>query len=147
MKEIPDLISLIRAKKAHSFLYRVASLHPLYFFPVILVISALFCIWISLRTKPTDEKTLMNFYRTVRPWGFWKPIHEKVAAKYPDFRKNMNFKRDIMNIIIGIIAQTSLVALPVFIVIKNWNALLITIAITLTACIILKKTWYDHLEE
>ena len=147
VKEIPELISLIQAKKDRSFLYRVGSLHPLYFFPVILVISTLFCIWISLKTKPTDEKILMNFYRSVRPWGFWKPIHEKVAAKYPDFRKNVSFRRDMLNIVIGTVAQTALVALPIFIVVKNWNGLLITIATTLVTFAILKKTWYNHLEE
>ena len=29
---------------------------------------------------PTDMGVLKLFYNTVRPWGFWKPVHEKVIA-------------------------------------------------------------------
>ncbi len=119
----------------------------LYFFPVILIISMAGCILGTLLTKPTDEKTLMNFYKHVRPWGFWKPIHEKVAAADPGFRKNTNFKRDMFNIVIGIIAQTTLVALPIFIVIKHWGSLAITIVVAVITGAILKKSWYDKLEE
>ncbi|MBN2102960.1 Na+:solute symporter [bacterium] len=118
----------------------------LYFFPVILVISAIGCILGTIMTPPTDEGTLKKFYKSVRPWGFWKPIYEKVIAEDPAFQKNMNFKRDMFNIIIGIIAQTALVALPIFIVIQKFGALAITIAIIVITCFILKKTWYDHLE-
>jgi hypothetical protein len=42
---------------------------------------------------------LMNFYKNVRPWGFWKPIRDKVIAKYPDFKQNNDFKRDMFNIL------------------------------------------------
>ena len=144
---IPEMVSLIKYQKAHSFMYKLSKLHPLYFFPVILVISTLFCILVSLRTKPTDEKVLMAFYKSVRPWGFWKPIRDKVMKADPKFNKNKNFKRDMFNIFIGIIAQTSLVALPIFIVIKQFNAMAITIGLTAVTVVILKKTWYDRLEE
>ena len=147
VKAIPDLISLIQVKKEQSFLYKVFTLHPLYFFPFILVISTFFCIGVALMTRPTDEKTLMSFYETVRPWGFWKPIHEKVAAKNPKFVKNTHFKRDMYNIFVGIVAQTSLVALPIFIVIKMWNALIITILFTILSVSFLKINWYDKLEK
>ncbi|MBN1782491.1 Na+:solute symporter [bacterium] len=119
----------------------------LYFFPVILLISLVGCIAGTLLTKPTDEKTLIRFYKSVRPWGFWKPIHEKVVAENPDFKKNTNFKLDMFNIFIGIIAQTSLVALPIFIVIKNWGAMIVTIVLAGITGVILKKTWYDTLEQ
>ncbi|MFW6351800.1 MAG: sodium:solute symporter family protein, partial [Bacteroidota bacterium] len=59
----------------------------LYLFPVFLVISIAGCIYGTYKHPSTDEETLIEFYRKVRPWGFWKPIHEKVKAKYPDFEK------------------------------------------------------------
>lgn len=118
----------------------------LYFFPVLLIISAAGCVAGTLLTKPTDEETLKKFYKTVRPWGFWKPIHEKVVAEDPGFEKNKNFKRDMFNVFVGVVAQTALVALPIFIVIKQWNYLIVTLVITVVACAVLKKTWYDTLE-
>ena len=57
-------------------------------FPIILCISSLFCIFASLLTKPEADDVLMQFYRRVRPWGLWGPIHKKVAALYPEFKKN-----------------------------------------------------------
>jgi SSS family solute:Na+ symporter len=119
----------------------------LYFFPALLVISLIGCILGTYLNPPQKMEILTNFYRTVRPWGFWKPVHDKVAEQYPGFEKNKNFKRDMFNILIGIICQTSLVALPIFIVTRRWYSMLITIAIILGTGFILKNTWYDNLED
>ncbi|MBN2273863.1 MAG: Na+:solute symporter [Bacteroidales bacterium] len=119
----------------------------LYFFPLLLILSVIGCIIGTYMAPPTDENVLKEFYRKVRPWGFWNPIHEKVAAEYPDFKKNKDFKRDMFNILFGIIAQTCLVAFPVFLVIKKFNFLAVTIGIILITGYILKKNWWDKLED
>ena len=119
----------------------------LYFFPLILLISVIGCVAGALLTPPTDEKTLKEFYRSVRPWGFWKPIYEKVLAEDPSFKKNMDFKLDMFNIFIGIIWQTCLVALPIFIVIRKFGFMSITLGIIAATTVILKFTWWDHLEK
>jgi len=119
----------------------------LYFFPALVVISLIGCILGTYLNKPQKMEILMNFYKTVRPWGFWKPIHCKVVEQNPGFEKNKNFKRDMFNIFIGIICQTSLVALPIFIITRQWKSLMITIGIILVTGIILKNTWYDRLED
>ena len=116
-------------------------------FPIILLVSSLASFIGSLLTEPDDDEKLIKFYRTVRPWGFWKPIHAKVLAQNPDFKKNENFRRDALNVIIGMIWQVSLTALPVFIIIKETNAILIGIAILMMTFLILKKNWYDKLEQ
>jgi len=119
----------------------------LYFFPVILGLSLAGCIIGTLLTKPTEEETLKKFYLSVRPWGFWKPIYEKVVAEDPSIEKNKNFKRDMFNVLIGIICQTALVALPIFIIIKAQGSLIITIGIIVITGYIMKRTWYDNLEK
>lgn len=119
----------------------------LYFFPVILLISLAGCIVGTFTNPPTDDEVLKKFYKTVRPWGFWKPIHDKLLADDPDLKKNRNFKRDMFNIFIGIICQTALMALPVFIIIKAGASLIITVAIIAVTGLLLKKYWYDRLEE
>lgn len=119
----------------------------IYYFPLIVVISMIGAIWATYKTKPTEENILMEFYRNVRPWGFWHPIHDKVVAKYPDFKRNTNFKSDAFNIIIGTIAQTALVALPIYIVIKENGSVVISIVVALLCGIILKKTWWDKLRK
>jgi Na+/proline symporter len=119
----------------------------LYFFPVIFVISLIGCIIGTYLYKPTDMEVLKDFYRKVRPWGFWKPVHEKVAQENPDIRKNTNFGRDMLNIVLGIIGQTAFVVLPIYIVVKQTVPIIITIAIVAIVFVIMKKTWWDKLED
>jgi SSS family solute:Na+ symporter len=119
----------------------------LYYFPLILVISIAGCIIGTYTAPPTNEKTLMEFYRNVRPWGFWKPIHEKVVAAYPDFKANRYFRRDMFNVFLGTIAQTALVIFPIYIILKQKWPLVITVFIILVCGFILKKTWWDTLPD
>ena len=98
-------------------------------------------------TKPTDEETLKEFYKTVNPWGFWGPIKRKVIAENPGFVPNKNFKIDMFNVVIGTIAQTALVALPIYIILKDALPIWITIITTVVCGFILKKTWWDKLPE
>ena len=119
----------------------------LYFFPVILLISLAGALIGTFMRPPTDDAVLKKFYKTVRPWGFWKPIHDKLLAEEPGLKKNTHFKRDMFNIFIGIICQTALMALPVFIIIKASMSLIITIGIIAVTGIILKRYWYDTLDE
>ncbi|MBN2348989.1 MAG: Na+:solute symporter [Bacteroidales bacterium] len=119
----------------------------LYFFPLFLIVSLAGSLIGTYVKPPTDEKVLMAFYSKVRPWGFWKPIHEKVVALNPDFKKNTNFKMDMFNVFIGIIGQTAIVALPIFLIIKKFSSMSVAIGIIVITIIILKKTWWDKLED
>ncbi|HPE76532.1 MAG TPA: Na+:solute symporter [Draconibacterium sp.] len=129
------------------FPYIFSGTLDLYYFPWLLLISIAGAILGTLLTKPTSEETLKEFYRTVNPWGFWGPIKQKVMAENPDFKPNKNFKMDMFNVVIGTIAQTALVALPIYIVLKETFPIWITIIITIICGFILKKTWWDRLPE
>jgi Na+/proline symporter len=120
---------------------------PLYAFPLLLAISFVGCLLGTLFTKPEDDEVLKDFYRRVRPWGFWGPILAKVRQQDPSFQRNKNFKRDLFNILIGIVWQTALVALPIYIVLWKLRFALITFAIIAVTSAILKFSWYDHLRE
>ncbi len=120
---------------------------PLYYFPHLMGISLVGCIAGTYLTKPTDRETLKTFYRTVRPWGFWGPIRREVEAEDPDFKRNTNFKRDMVNVVVGTIWQTALVALPIYFVLMRWTPVAITAVIVVVTMIFLKKNWYDQLED
>lgn len=118
---------------------------PLYLFPLLLLVSTLACVMGSY-LKPADDMQLLKaFYRQVRPWGFWRPVLELVQAEDPSFIPNRHFKRDMFNVILGMIAQTCLVALPIFIVIKDIESGLITMLVLVVSALALKKYWYDTL--
>lgn len=116
-----------------------------YIFPFIFVLSLTGCLAGTLLTKPEDDEVLKSFYKTVRPWGFWKPIHEKVVREDPGFQGNKDFKRDMFNVVVGIIWQTSLVVVPIYLIIRENVSLITAITILVITSFILKKSWYDRL--
>lgn len=119
---------------------------PLYYFPVLMAISFVGCIIGTLSSAPTDEKTLINFYIRVRPWGFWGPVARKAMEKYPQVTRNRNFKRDMFNVAVGIIWQSCLTIIPMYIVIKEGFPLFTSIVILVITTLILKKNWYDKMD-
>lgn len=119
----------------------------LWYFPWILLISLAGALAGTLLSKPTDEITLKSFYSSVNPWGFWKPIKEKVLAENPEFKPNKNFKADMFNVFIGTTAQTALMALPIYIVLQKQVPIIITLLITVVCAVILKKSWWNKLPE
>ena len=114
-------------------------------FPLTLIVSLIGCFAGTLLTKQDDEEVLKDFYRRVRPWGFWGPILKKVLAEDPSFKRNRDFSRDMFNIAVGILWQVSLVTLPLYIVIQEYQRAAIALAAILVTSAILKFTWYDHL--
>jgi Na+/proline symporter len=115
-------------------------------FPVTLAISLAGCLAGTWLTKPEDDEILKDFYRRVRPWGFWGPVLAKVRAEDPNFERNKDFWRDMFNIVVGITWQVSLVALPMYVVIQKFRNAAVTAVIIAATSIVLKFTWYDHLK-
>jgi MFS family permease len=119
---------------------------PLYNWPLLFLISVIGCLAGTYLAPPTDKEVLKKFYKTVRPWGFWKPVHEEVMREDPEFLPNKRFKLDIFNVILGIIAQSCLTILPMYVVLWLKLPLFITIAVLIVIILILKRTWWDKLE-
>ena len=119
---------------------------PLYVWPLLFLLSVIGCFVGTYTAPPTDVEVLKKFYRTVRPWGFWKPVHQQVIKEDPNFQANKRFKLDMFNVVLGIIAQCCLTILPMYIVLWLKLPLLITILILAVIIVILKRTWWNKLE-
>ncbi len=130
---------------ALSFRFIFPDTLDLYTFPLMLLLALIGALVGTYTSAPTDEKTLMSFYKTVRPWGFWKPIHDKVVAADPSFEGNKDFKRDMFNIVIGVIWQTALVITPIYLVLLKTVPTLLSAGVAVVCTLILKKTWFDKL--
>lgn len=109
-----------------------------YTFPLMLLISVIACLIGTYSSPPVDEEVLKKFYKSVRPWGFWKPIHDKVVAEDPSFQKNTSFKSDMFNVAIGIVWQTALVVFPIYLVLMEGVPLAISLLIAIITTYILK---------
>jgi len=128
-----------------STLFGIERNMVLFFF--ILLTGAITSIAVSLLTKPEDEEVLKKFYKQVRPWGFWGPIREIVCREDPGFKPNTNFKRDMLNSAVGIVWQTMFVLIPVYLVIKNFRNMWISIAVLVVTSVFLKFNWIDKMDE
>jgi SSS family solute:Na+ symporter len=121
------------------------TLHAINTFPIILGISLAGSLLGTFLTKPEEESVLIDFYRRVRPWGFWGPVHRKIVAEDPTFQRNKDFYRDMFNIVVGTVWQTCFIVLAMFLVLRSFRNAAITLAVLVVTCVILKKNWYDRL--
>jgi solute:Na+ symporter, SSS family len=117
-----------------------------YSFPFILLFSAIACVAGSLLSEPVDEATLKSFYRNVRPWGFWKPVHAMVVKDDPAFERNKNAPRDLLNCAVGICWQLTLVVIPLYVIFRDLRGALISVSVLIATSLFLKRFWYDRLE-
>ena len=120
---------------------------PLHAFPFFFVACLIAVIVGSLTTAPTEMETLEKFYLRTRPWGFWKPVRDSLHAKGEKVKENPDFVRDMVNVTVGIIWQTSLICLPIFFVIRDWPKFLIALVITVITSVFLKRYWYDNMRD
>jgi len=131
----------------------IVPLHPalallpdaLLIFPFIVLFSAAASVSACLLTPPENDEVLESFYRTVRPWGFWKPVYQSLLEKYPNLKANTDFRRDAFNVVNGIIWQLTLNIIPICLIIGQYRTMWISIVILAVTSVIMKFTWYDKL--
>lgn len=119
----------------------------LYFFPVFIIIQLVACVVGSYMAPPTEKKVLLDFYKNVRPWGFWKPIHEELLLQNPSLEKNKNFKRNMFNVFLGISGQILLTLLPMYFILSKWIALGVVFGLFILIAIIMRETWWKRLTD
>lgn len=132
---------------ALAFPYIFPGTLPLYVWPLLFLISLIGCFAGTYAAPPTYMKILKSFYSQVRPWGFWKPVHGEVMAENPLFVPNKRCKLDMFNVVLGIIAQSCLTILPMYFILSMKRPLLVTVLTLGVIAFILKRTWWDKLED
>jgi SSS family solute:Na+ symporter len=121
-------------------------LSPLAGFAPIFLVSIVASVVGSLLSDPESDDVLIRFYTQVRPWGFWRPVLEKVRAAQPAFQPNRSAPRDAANVALGIAAQMTLVTIPLYMILRDWRGFWISMIVLAVTAAILKKTWLDRLE-
>ncbi|KAA6441021.1 Na+:solute symporter [Dyadobacter flavalbus] len=130
---------------AMIFPYLFPGALPLFYFPAILLVSAAGAIAGSLLTPATDMEVLTKFYRNVMPWGFWKPVREAIQREDHSFAPDMNFRKDLFNVAVGVVAQTAITVLPVFFILMMPVQTCIAALVLVVCILVLWKTWYRKL--
>jgi SSS family solute:Na+ symporter len=120
---------------------------PLYWWPVLFALSMAASIIGTYAAPPTDTAVLISFYKTVRPWGFWGHIHQLIIADDPNFKANKNFRLDMFNVVLGIVAQLGLTIMPMYAITRMNKQLLIVVLVLIAIGFVLKRTWWNKLED
>ena len=97
-------------------------------------------------TRPTDEHVLVQFYRNVRPFGWWKPVRNRSGLTPEELRDpSESAGLAMLNLTLAGFAIFGAYVAPMYLV-GHWhkNALAWCI-VSVVAMVVLKFTWYDYL--
>lgn len=98
----------------------------------------------SLLTAPTPMPVLRHFYRTTRPFGWWKPLHNEITGeeRVAMDRENRN---DIIAVPFTLLWQVTLFLLPMELVIKSYTAFWCTLPLFLVGASGMFVFWWRPL--
>jgi len=130
-----------------TFLFEVSHIPAIYLFPVIFGFSLLGSFLGTYLSKPTDIKVLKSFYYNVRPWGWWNPVYETLKKEDDSLQKNTDFWLDMMNSLIGIVWQSSMILMPIFLIVRDYPKTISTTVVFVITSVILKFTWLDRVKK
>jgi Na+/proline symporter len=142
---IPKFTPQIAAQFFSPEVAAVVVSNAIYLVPVLFVLSLIGCLAGTYLSAPEDAAILKHFYRTTRPWGFWGPIRDQVMREDPSFEPNRDFWKDTINVMVGIVWQTCLTSLPIFVVLRSWDWAGGTFLLLVATSIFIKFNWYDKL--
>jgi len=120
---------------------------PIYIYaPAINIVTLIGCVAGSLLTKSTDKNILLEFYRNVKPKGFWKPIRIASGLTNEELNKNLDKTSIILtNVVVGSIAILVFYLTFMFLIGHWYLYSLISLIIAVVAFRILYSTWYKKL--
>jgi hypothetical protein len=134
-----SLITILIWKKEYG--------HMVISFPFNLFLSLIAAIATSYLTKKQSADSLLHFYTSTKPWGFWNPVKNIAFTNDAHFKSNKRFGADMFNVAVGIVWQMTMIIIPIYIVIRDTEKAMLFGLIWLVSSIILYFSWYKKLDE
>jgi SSS family solute:Na+ symporter len=126
----------------------VGNAPPYISFPVISVASLLTSVVGSLATRPVGRKTLTSFYRTVRPFGLWKPVRAESGLSPSELSDESEGPAlAMLNVAVAMIGIAGLYLFGMYIVGHWYLHAVLWLALAVGSGIVLYYTWYRNLPE
>ncbi len=117
----------------------------LQYFPLLAGISLISCIVAAYVFPPAPRENLMDFYRKVRPFGFWGPVRKMLEQNGEDASRFARDRWDIPVAVIGTLFFTLLYVLMMDLVLHNWSRAVWLASGVLTGGILLYHLWWKLL--
>ena len=97
-------------------------------------------------TKPTDDNVLFEFYKTTRPFGFWKRIRNKFPEELLK-RIDAENRRDKRSIWLAVPWQLVLFLMWITLIMKQWIYFFDLLAVLIVLSVSLYFMWFRHLSK
>ena len=125
----------------------VPSLSPLYVcFPLVSLVSLVGCLAGTWLSRPTEDGVLVAFFRTVRPFGFWRPIRERSGLSEAELRNpSESAVIAAVNVTLAGAATLASYLAPMYLVAHYHTEAAISAVIATGLCGVLYFTWYRTL--
>jgi solute:Na+ symporter, SSS family len=121
-------------------------LPPYITFCAVMAISTLGTVIGAALGRPTDMGTLVEFYKRVRPFGFWGPVRKLCEPSEVQSILAEN-RRDLLLLVPACLWQLLLFWFMTAIVVKKWDSVFSSLAALIVLSVILYKYWYKNLEK
>ncbi len=129
-----------------SWLYEGSQIPAIYMFPFIFIVSLLGSFLGTFLTPATSMETLKAFYENVRPWGWWQPVYKALKKENVSITKNTDFISDMLNCVVGVVWQSSMILLPIYFLIRDYPKTGVALLVFVITSVILKFTWLDKVK-
>ncbi len=98
----------------------------------------------TLFTSPTADSTLVHFYETTRPFGFWGRVRGQLPEGVTSSIQQES-RRDLKALLVAIPWQLTLFLTPMVMMTKQWPVFFGLLGLLALLSVLLYLTWYRHL--
>jgi Na+/proline symporter len=119
-----------------------------YTFPALCGVSLVASLIGTFVGRPTEDAVLLEFYKSIRPFGAWGPIRSRTNLSAEELNNpGESVGYAVINVTLACVAIFGAYVSPMYLVGHwHWNALAWAV-VSAAAMIALKFTWYDHLPQ
>ena len=115
--------------------------------PILNAVALLGCVLGSLLTRPVDDATIGNFFRRVRPLGWWGPVRARSGLTAAVLYRGQDHPgRIVVNVVLGMTALFSSYLFPIYLIGHWFLWATVSILVFTASAVALYFTWYRWLE-
>lgn len=142
---VPALLMLAKQfLPADAWLQRIPDAGFTY---TILLASLVTCVLVSVLTPPVAAEQIDDFYRKVRPFGWWPKVAARALAGGQPANSPLNPRLAALNVAVGIVGTYALYMSPVYLLGKWYGNALACASVFLLCSAVLFFTWFKRLPE
>ena len=112
-------------------------------FLIVSAVAALGLVVATLAWPASPDSALDEFYRRVRPFGWWRPVQQRLGVR----SGNADLGRDSIALLLAIVWHLTLFLVPIFAVLHLWGESITAGVLLVLSSFGLYHVWYKHLDK